>query len=254
MPSGVYKEVTLDFIVDLPPSLSRYDSVTYTDCLTATCRLSKRKHFVLVKELTAEHVADAYYRYIWKDTGYIETIYTDRGKQWVAAFWKRLMQNVGTTNKLSTAWHPQTDRQSENTNKLLEQYLRAYVNYAQDDWVDRLPAAEFAANSVKSETTHVTAFFATLGREPRAHAPAHAKTALNPPTNSEELRADEFANTIEDIHNFCIKQMRFAQARYEQANADRRRPARQYAVNDIVWLDSRNIRTRRPCKKLDHKH
>lgn len=57
---------------------------------------------------------------------------------------------------------------------------------------------------------YVTAFFATLGRELRAYALAHAKTALNLPTNSEELRANEFANTIEDIYNFCIKQIRFA--------------------------------------------
>lgn len=64
MLSSVYKEVTLDFIVDLPPSLSRYNSVIYIDCLTAIYRLSKRKHFVLVKELTAKHIADAYYRYI----------------------------------------------------------------------------------------------------------------------------------------------------------------------------------------------
>lgn len=57
---------------------------------------------------------------------------------------------------------------------------------------------------------YIIAFFVTLGRELRAYALAYAKTALNLPTNSEELRANEFANIIEDIYNFYIKQIRFA--------------------------------------------
>ena len=65
--------------------------------------------------------------------------------------------------KFSTAFHPQTDGQTEKFNAVMEQYLRSYVNYLQDDWVERLPLAEFVANNQVSETTGISPFFANYG-------------------------------------------------------------------------------------------
>jgi hypothetical protein len=69
--------------------------------------------------------------------------------------------------RLSTAFHPETDGQTERMNAIMEQYLRAYVNYQQDNWVQYLPLAEFAANNHVSETTTVSPFFANYGFDPR---------------------------------------------------------------------------------------
>jgi hypothetical protein len=68
---------------------------------------------------------------------------------------------------MATAYHPQTDGQTERMNATLEQYLRTYVSYLQDDWVDWLVTTELATNSTMSETTNVSLFFALYGFNPR---------------------------------------------------------------------------------------
>jgi hypothetical protein len=65
------------------------------------------------------------------------------------------------------AFHPQTDGQTERMNAVMEQYLRAHVNYVQDDWAEWLPLVEFAANNQASETTGSSPFFANKGFDPR---------------------------------------------------------------------------------------
>ena len=69
---------------------------------------------------------------------------------------------------VTTAFHPQTDGQTERFNTVMEQYLRSYVNYLQDDWSSWLPLAEFAANNQASEATGMSPFFASHGYHPRA--------------------------------------------------------------------------------------
>ena len=73
------------------------------------------------------------------------------------------MALLGANHKLSTAFHPQTDGQTERLNQTLEQYLRSYVNHQQDNWVQILPMAQFAYNSATAEATKVSPFFANYG-------------------------------------------------------------------------------------------
>ena len=79
-------------------------------------------------------------------------------------------------NHYSTAYHPQTDGQSELFNAVMEQYLRAYVNYQQDNWVTYLPMAEFAANNLFSETIKAKPFMANYGFQPRFTIELNPKT------------------------------------------------------------------------------
>ena len=79
---------------------------------------------------------------------------------------QRLITAMGTKRKLSTAFHPQTDGQTERANQTLEQYLRAYVNRRQNNWVSLLPLAQLAYNNQASDTTKETPFFANHGRHP----------------------------------------------------------------------------------------
>jgi transposase InsO family protein len=137
-------------------SLGRHINVhsSYLDTL-----VDKGPNPVVMFELFLHH--------IWKHHGLPRTIVPDRGTQFASRLWQRLCQRLGIPTKLSTAYHPETDGQSENSNQTLEQYLRAYVNYPQDDWVNWLPLAEFAANNHKSATTGVTPFYAVYGQLPR---------------------------------------------------------------------------------------
>ena len=70
---------------------------------------------------------------------------------------------MGIQNKMSTAYHPQTDGQIERLNQTLEQYLRCYVNYEQNDWVQHLATAEFSYNSTKHTATGISSFTMIYG-------------------------------------------------------------------------------------------
>ncbi len=75
---------------------------------------------------------------------------------------------MNTKSQLSSAFHPQTDRQTERVNQVLEQYLRCFINYEQDNWASLLPFAEFAYNNAQHSTTSLSPFFANYGYHPKS--------------------------------------------------------------------------------------
>ena len=81
---------------------------------------------------------------------------------------KALNQLLGITTALSTAYHPQTDGQTERVNQDIEQYLRLFVNYQQDDWADWLGIAEFSYNNRIHTSTNHSPFYLNYGRQPRS--------------------------------------------------------------------------------------
>ena len=111
----------------------------------------------------AKALAYTFLRVIIANHGLLEEIISDRDKLFTSKFWRSLMALLGANHKLSTAFHPQTDGQTERLNQTLEQYLRSYVNHQQDNWVQILPIAQFAYNSAMIEATKVSPFFANYG-------------------------------------------------------------------------------------------
>ena len=83
-------------------------------------------------------------REVFRHHGLPESIISDRGPQFVSKFWKHLFKMVNVTYNLSSCYHPQTDGEAERTNQTLEQYLRCFLSYQQDDWADILHFAEFS--------------------------------------------------------------------------------------------------------------
>jgi len=165
-----------------------------------------------------------------------------------------LTKRLGVQAHLSTAFHPETDGQTERANAVLEQYLRAYVNYLQDDWADWTALAEFTANNTKSESTNVSPFFANSGQHPRL---GYEPESREPRLAYQQLQASEanaFVNSMKDIEDFLKQEMAWAQAVYAEKANQKRVPAPAYKVSDRVWLDIRNLKTRRQSKKLDWKH
>ena len=77
------------------------------------------------------------------------------------------MDLMGIISKMTTAFHPQSDGQTERINQILEEYLRHYCSWKQDDWDELLPLAEYAYNSAISETTKMSPFYANYGFEPK---------------------------------------------------------------------------------------
>ena len=150
---------------------------------------------------------------------------------------------------MSMAFHPQTDGQTELFNSVMEQYLRSYVNYLQDDRSAWLPLAEFAANNHSSEATNLSPFFALHGYHPRA------TTNLLPATEPTPGDPDAVVagTAIQEIHDYLQAEMGRAQAIQAEGGNCRRTPAPVFRPGDSVWLDGRNIKTRRPSVKLDHR-
>ena len=154
--------LSVDFVIELPLS-SGHDAV-----MTVVDSVSKRAHFILTHTMvTVKGAARLFLHQVWKLHGLPTCIVSDRGPQFVARFTRELYRLLGIKLASSTAWHPQTDGQTECVNQELDQYLRLFVNERQDDWYDLLPLAEFQHNNHVHSATQHPPFLLDTGRLPR---------------------------------------------------------------------------------------
>src|SRR4030095_14699902 len=145
----------------------------------------------------------------------------------------------------STAFHPQSDGQTERVNQVLEQYLRIYCNYQQDDWTTLLPLAEFTYNNAQHNSTKSSPFYANYGYHPRYHA-GILRNRVNP---AAELYMDRIQATQKELQVNLQRAQESYKKYYDRHT--QRNPT--FAIGDKVWLNRRNMRTTRPSKKLDFK-
>jgi len=125
------------------PLVQGYDLV-----LVVVDRLTKMAHFIPTTEkITAGGLARLFRDNVWKLHSLPESIISDRGPQFAAGVIRELNVMLEINSKLSTAFHPQTDRQTERMNQELEQYLRIFIDYCQEQWSEWLGTAEFAYNN-----------------------------------------------------------------------------------------------------------
>ena len=108
-------------------------------------RFTKMAHFIgLQTNATAKDVADTFLKEVWKLHGLPSEILSDMDAKLPGEFWESLGKSLGIKRRMSTAYHPQSDRQTERTSQVLEGYVRKFVNNNQDDWYQMLPLAEYA--------------------------------------------------------------------------------------------------------------
>ena len=123
-------------------------------------------HSVILKVMTsmeAEDCAQVFLNSHWRFHGFPFAITSDHRSNWTSRFWTRLCTLVGIDQRLSTAFHPQTDGTTERWNQEVLQFLRAFISYAQTDWSALLPCAMLALNNRDSTRTGMSAFFVTHG-------------------------------------------------------------------------------------------
>lgn len=248
IPDRSWKDISVDFVTDLPLSEGCMNIMVVVD------RLTKYRYLIPCASITAPAMAQLFYRHVWVHRGLPTTIVSDRGTQFVSAFWDELCKQLKIDARLSTAFHPETDGQTENANAVMEQVLRAYTNYQQDDWVTWLPTAQFEANNTTSESTRVSPFLANSGQHPRMGFEPPSDM-LRPLYQSVQVAdANKMVAKIRDLTEFVREELLWAQA-LQQEHANRNRtPAPAYAAGDRVWLNAKNIRTNRQSKKLDWKN
>jgi transposase InsO family protein len=149
----------MDFIVDLPHTRAGYDSIW-----VVVDRLTKAAHFIPVKTTYNSAVlAELYMSRIVCLHGVPKKIISDRGTQFTSHFWQQLHEALGTYLKFSSAYHLQIDGQTERTNQILEDMLRAYALQDKLGWDKRLLYAKFSYN-IYQDSLKMSPFQALYGR------------------------------------------------------------------------------------------
>jgi hypothetical protein len=194
---------------------------------------------------TAEDLAYTFLKTIVANHGTPDEIISDRDKLFTSKFWATLIALLGTKHKMSTAFHPQTDGQTERLNQTMEGYLRCYVNYQQTNWVGLLPMAQFAYNSATTETTKISPFYANYGYHPEAYkTPLQGRLAEDATVQVEQLKS---------LHQELATDIRFLSQRSASYYNKGRSMGPTLKKGDRVYLIRKNIKTARPSDKLDHK-
>ena len=121
--------------------------------------------------VTSEDFASLFTKYVYARHGIPDTLTTDCGTQFTAQFWSTLAELLNLESNLSTAYHPQTDGQTEIVNQWLDQYIRLYCDYSQDDWNSLLPVAELCYNNTPHRSTGTSPIRALTGSDLRLPLP-----------------------------------------------------------------------------------
>ncbi|KAA8632751.1 hypothetical protein SMACR_01061 [Sordaria macrospora] len=243
---GPWQCVTMDFITKLPVSRDPATGIEYDSILVVVDRFTKFAYFLPFREDTgAEQLGHIFIRHITSNHGWPKELVTDRDKLFSSRFWKAFMNKLGVKHKMSTAYHARTDGQTERMNQVLEAYLRAYVNYEQDNWSELLPTAQMSYNSSKTETTKVTPFFANFGYEMSSRRGWDAEFFVP--------RAHIRAERLIEMHQTLRDELTFVRDRMSRYYDRTRSTAPIFKRGDKVYLLHRNIKTKRPSDKLDYK-
>jgi hypothetical protein len=204
------------------------------DCVFVVVdRLSKQAHFIpLTRTASATTVASLFFREIFRHHGLPESIITDRDPRFVSAFWQTLFAHLGTQLNLSTAYHPQSDGQTERVNRSLGTFLRAYVAGRERTWDTYLTAAEVAYNNAPHASTGESPFFLTYGTHPTLPSTLPARPHPAP-----------YVQQLTDAISSAQEHLRRAQST-QTRSADRHRRDLAFTPGDHVLLSTRNLRIR----------
>jgi transposase InsO family protein len=230
----------MDFITKLPVSEGNDMIMVVVD------RLTKYAYMIPTTErIDARTMATLLLRHVFANHGTPSKITSDRDKLFTSNMWQSFADLIGIEHRLSTAYHPQTNGQTERVNQTLEQYLRHYVNFQQDDWTGLLPVAQFAYNNAMHATTRETPFFANYGLNP---------TIIGEPIGEKPVAESSrlLATGLKQLHLQLSRDIEFLNLRMKYYYDQSRQEAPDFQKGEKVYLLRRNIRTRRPSAKLDH--
>jgi hypothetical protein len=248
IPKGRWEDIAMDYVVQLPRTPRGHDAI-----LVVVDRLTKRAHFIPTRtNVTAVETAQLFIDNVFRLHGLPRTIVTDRDARFMGNFWRSLFSLLDVKLTPSTAFHPQTDGQTERTNRILEQILRNYVNQRQDNWDLCLAPTEFAYNNAVQSSTKMSPFFCDVGKHPLV-----ADTLLLPHKFQEVTSVDstaKFLETMNGILHDAREAIRQAQERQERYANEKRRDE-EFQEGDQVYVSTNNLNTdadrARPSRKFN---
>jgi len=161
--NGPWEIISMDLITQLPKS-NGYNAI----CVIVD-RLTKRAYFISINNwFLSKDMVQLLYDKVYPLHGLPLQIILDRGVQYLAKLFQEWCQILGIESTMLTAYHPQTDGQTEHVNQTLEQYLRCYIDYNLSNWSDLLPSAEFIYNNQAHKGIKESPFYLEYGRHLRA--------------------------------------------------------------------------------------
>ncbi|KAG2852205.1 hypothetical protein PC118_g18876 [Phytophthora cactorum] len=255
IPADCWKSLSLDFVFGLPA-----DDHGNTGILVFVCRLSKMVHLASVPDtVTGEHAARLFVDGVFRHHGLPETFVSDRDPRFTAAFWQTLFQLLGSRLHMSNADHPQTDRQTERVNPVLEDTLRSFCAASPRTWSERLPVVKFALNNAVHVSTGFTPFCLNGMRHPRVPLTLRGGTESSILSGGEARKAlssqvsdlrpvslrkqvESFIDPRLNVINRVRDAMAIAQDRQkEYSDKHGRGNVNLFKVGDLVLLDTRNL-------------
>ncbi|KAK9070431.1 hypothetical protein SSX86_010833 [Deinandra increscens subsp. villosa] len=240
IPDFPWDDISMDFITRLPPSRGKTDVWVIVD------RLSKFAHFIaLPRHYTAASLASVFMREIYRLHGLPKTIVSDRDPIFISRFWKELFKQVGTKLCHSSAYHPQSDGQTEVVNRCLESYLRAFVFNEPKAWERYLYLAEFSYNTAHHSSINMTPFKALYGKEANS---IHEYTPGSNRMASIDLSLQEHDRVLATLKQSMLQ----AQQRMVQ-QANKKRKDKQFQIGDWVYLRLQDYRQQSVEGRSNHK-
>jgi transposase InsO family protein len=235
IPTNVWGIITMDFITNLPTSKGFNSLFVVVDRLSKATIISPCN-----KTITADGIAQLYLDQVWRRTGLPRQVISDRGPQFASKVMQEIWNKLGVKSTLSTAFHPQTDGETEQVNQELEQYLRVFCNYQVDNWAELIPFMEFAHNTRQHSTTGHSPFQVWYRYQPKFIPPVNFTTTV--PTVEDRLH---FMN---QIRNEVMAALKVAVETIKCVGPSM--PSCTFREGNFVWLEGTNIHTMHPKAKL----
>ncbi|KAI0529675.1 hypothetical protein KFK09_002229 [Dendrobium nobile] len=230
-PETIWEDLSLDFVMGLPRTRRGHDSI-----VVVVDRFSKMAHFVACKKtFDAQNVARIFFAEIVRLHGLPRSLTSDRDVKFISTFWTELWRRLHTDLKLSSAYHPQTDGQTEVVNRTLGNMLRCVVQEHPKLWDELLSQAEFAYNSMTNRSTGRSPFSVVYTKEPN-HT---VDLAVLPKCNNKA--ASDFAEQFNTLLQEVRQKLTESSKNYKEA-ADRHRKERIFEPGDLVMIRVRRVR------------
>ncbi|PKA61698.1 putative mitochondrial protein [Apostasia shenzhenica] len=240
IPNKAWSDISMDFIEGLPPSNGRNIILVVVD------RLTKYAHFIALSHpYSALEVAQIFLDNVFKLHGMPTTIVSDRDPVFISKFWKDFLRLQGVAQHMSTAYHPQTDGQTEVVNRCLETYLRCMTHERPKQWVRWLPLAEWWYNTNYHSSIRMSPYEALYGQS--------APLSVPYTTGESEVDAvDRSLSAHETARIMLKKNLEIAQNRMRQL-ANRKRSECTLEVTDWVYVKLKPYRQDSIAHRVSHK-
>ncbi|KAK3575091.1 hypothetical protein QTP86_020705 [Hemibagrus guttatus] len=237
VPNRPWSHLGVDFMTDLPASGGYTCVLVIIDRFSKSCRLVP-----LPGPPTAFDTAECLFNHVFRYFGLPEDIVSDRGPQFTSRVWKAFLKRLGVTVSLSSSYHPQTNGQTERKIQEVSRFLCTFCHDHQEAWSQFLGWAEYAQNCLRQPTTGLTPFQCVLGYQPPLF-PWDGEPSDVP-------AVDHWFRVSERVCDSAHRQLQRALRRRRMTADLRRSKAPEYRPGQKVWLSTRDIKMRLPCKKL----